>query len=124
VIARAVYRQIVLSALLFVLLITQAASSICGAQCVQHNLPGASAHGCHDMQKPHGAVVQTCPSAAHSFCAIDLLASSQNKSLVLERSLVAQTNQLSALSIATFTPAYPPLRSSPGSAPRITALRV
>ncbi len=119
-----IYRQIVLSALLLVLLITQAGSSICGAQCVQRNLPGASAHGCHDMQKPQGAAVQTCPSAAHRFCAIDLLAGSQNKSVVLEHSLVARTNQLTTLSIVPFTPVYPPLRSSPGAAPRITPLRI
>ena len=39
--------------LLLLLLVTQAASNVCGAQCVQHQLPNPSGHAmahCHSMQ--------------------------------------------------------------------------
>jgi hypothetical protein len=111
-------------ALLLVLLITQASSSICGAQCVQHNLRGGSSHGCHAMQKPQGTAVQTCPPAAHTFCAMDMLATQQTTSRVTGQAVLWQPSQLLALNSASVTAAHPPLRSSLGSAPRITPLRV
>jgi hypothetical protein len=118
------YRQIVLSALLLVLLVTQAGSSICGAQCIQHSLPQASTHSCHEMQSPQGPAVQTCSTAAHVICAIDLLQNNQTKPLLMERSLLQPVPKLYAITATSFTPAEHPLRSSGNAPPLLTPLRV
>ena len=127
--------KILLPALLLVLLVTQAASSVCGAQCIQHQLPASSvgnAHAmvhCHSMLQPpqaNGAALQTCPDPAHSFCAIDLLANIRGTNV--GSLLIHADRRTDALlhnpSIASLTPANPSPRSSAGFSLLITALRV
>jgi hypothetical protein len=123
--------KIFLPVLLLLLLMTQAASMVCGAQCVQHQIPHPSAHAmahCHSMLQPeaNGAVLQTCPASTHAFCAIDLLANSQGKTaspLLLQADGRPEV-LFPGLDISQFTSASHLLRSSTGSSPLITALRV
>jgi hypothetical protein len=117
--------------LLLVLLMTQAASTVCGAQCVQHQVLNPSVHTmshCRSMLQPeHGTVVlQTCPAGTHAFCAIDLLANSQGETATL---LVLQVDcrsdsLLPGQSIPRFISSTRLLRSTTDSSPLITALRV
>jgi hypothetical protein len=123
-----------LPALLLALLVTQAASFVCNAQCVQRQLPGGSARGnstmahCHSMATTQpAATVQTAAACTHTRCAIDLLANGQGKSEVQARPFAVNAGPhqlLFVLNIASFTPAYPSPRSSIVSPPLITALRV
>ena len=130
-------RRIILPALLLALLMTQAASSVCTAQCVQHQLPAGSngvvpamTH-CYSMRmdrpEANGATIQTAAPCTHSVCAIDLLANPRGRAPVQPRPLDLNAS-LGAphfgLNIASFAPAYPLFRSSIGSLPLITALRV
>jgi hypothetical protein len=123
--------QFGLLALLFALLLTQAASSVCGAQCVEHQLPNSpAAHAmnhCRSMMNTpsstDGATLQTCRPCAHSYCAVDLLANSHAKTEVLVSS-TTPTGTLLRLQDESSAPALLPLRSSPGSSPPITALRL
>src|ERR1700689_4314829 len=78
--------KIFLPVLLLVLLLTQAASTVCGAQCVQHELPNPSSHAmahCHSMQQPesNGPALKTCQTGTHAICVIDLQANSQGKTV-------------------------------------------
>jgi hypothetical protein len=130
-------RGIMLPALLLALLMTQAASSVCTAQCVQHQLPVDSAAiappmtHCHSMlmarPEANGATVQTAAPCTHSICAIDLLANPRGRAPVQPRPLALNAS-LSAplfdLDMASFIPAHPSPRSSIGSFPLITALRI
>ena len=123
--------KIVLPVLLLVLLMTQAASAVCGAQCVQHQFPNPAAHAmvhCHSMLQPEQstAVLQTCQTGTHVFCAIDLLANSQGKTA---RPLVVHADGrsealLPGQNIPRFISSSRLLRSSTDSSPLITALRV
>jgi hypothetical protein len=123
--------KLALPVLLLVLLMTQAASTVCGAQCVQHQLPNPSAHAmahCHAMPQPEqsGAVLQTCQAGTHAFCAIELMANSQGKTaspLVLY-SLDRPAALLPDQNIPQYLSASRLLRSSKASSPLITALRV
>jgi hypothetical protein len=121
--------QLTIATLLLALLVTQTASFVCSAQCVQHQLGthGAMAH-CHSMLQPdlNAAAVQTCPAGASSFCVADLLAKRQEKTApppVIHAEWRPGTLVL-GLYIAKFPPAYPPLRSGIGDPPLITPLRV
>jgi hypothetical protein len=123
--------KIVLPVLLLVLLMTQAASTVCGAQCVQHQFPNPSAHvmaHCHSMQQPesNGHELQTCPAGTHAFCAVDLLANTQGKTarLLVLLADVRAAAILPSTSIPQFNSASRLLRSSTDSSPLITALRV
>lgn len=123
--------KIVLPLLLLVLLITQAASTVCGAQCVQHQLPNRSAHGmahCHAMQQPHSndPELQTCQTGTHAICVVDLQANTEGKTatpLVLHAD-VHPDALLQGQSISRFISTSCLLRSSTDSSPLITALRV
>jgi hypothetical protein len=123
--------QMGLLALLFALLVTQAASSVCGAQCVEHQLPSSSSdhamNHCRSMMiaspAAAGSAVQTCLPGVLSSCAVDLLANNQAKAVVLVSS-PAPTGTLLSLRSESSPPLLLPLRSSPGSSPRITALRI
>src|SRR5271165_4104934 len=119
-----------IAVLLFALVVTQAASSVCTAQCVEHQLgtrsTGATTH-CQSMLQPaNGAAVQTCPASTYSFCVIDLLANSQEKTTVpqLIHAELPPGALLLVLDIPALAPLYPPLRSSIGDPPLITPLRV
>ena len=120
-----------LPVLLLLLLLTQAASTVCGAQCVQHQLPHPSNHAmahCHSMLQPEesGATPQTCPAATHAVCAIDLLANTQAKTAP-RLTLHADARPEALLPHRIFpTPKPSPTsnESSTDSAPLITALRV
>ncbi len=116
--------------LLLVLLMTQAASTVCGAQCVQHQLPNPSAPvmaHCHSMLQPesNGLELQTCQTGTHAICAVDLPANTQVKTATLlvlfadVRSGALLPNQ----NVPQFASSSE-LRSSTGSSPLITALRV
>jgi hypothetical protein len=125
-----------LPVLLLALLMTQAASSVCTAQCVQRQLPvdstgvAPSMTHCHSMlmarPEANGATVQTV-ACTHSVCAIDLLANPRGRAPVQPRPLALNAS-LSAplfdLDMASFIPAHPSPRSSIGSFPLITALRI
>jgi len=121
--------KIVLPVLLLVLLMTQAASTVCGAQCVQHQLPNPSAHvmaHCHSMLQPefNGPVLQTCQTGTHAICAVDLLANTQGKTA---SPLVPHANVGSGAllpNLPQFVSSSHLFRSSTGSSPLITALRV
>ncbi len=125
----AVASRIGLLALLFALLITQAASSVCGVQCVEHQFPchNHAMHHCASMRNAppatNGAGFQTCLPGVHSYCAVDLLANSQARAIVLASSTIPSGTLLRPQDKSS-TPARPALRSSPGSSPPITALRI
>ncbi len=119
-----------IAALLLALLVTQAASSVCTVKCVQHQMasgPAAAMTHCHAMSQPaNGATAQTCPPTATSFCVIDLLANTQQKTLA-QPTIHAGARPFSLLPttiIAARTPVFPLLRSSIGDPPLITPLRV
>jgi len=82
---------------------------------------------CHAMpQSPNSVATQTCPPTATSFCVIDLLANSQQKTWA-QSTMQAHARPaplLPDLRIAARTPTFPLLRSSIGDPPLITPLRV
>jgi hypothetical protein len=115
--------------LVLALLLTQAASTMCTAQCVQRQLPQISTH-CHSMLHacPHAtsATVETgaCNS---SLCGMDLLAGNQDRSLAQQRPLAVYSDSydpLPGLDITSLPQASASPRSSFGGPPMITALRV
>jgi hypothetical protein len=121
-----------IAALLLVLLVTQAASSVCSTQCMQHQLGTPSADhnqamtDCHSMAQPVGEALQSCPPKTYSVCVVDLLANKQGKT-VAKFSVHADQHPgtlLSGLTVAPSAPADPGLRSSVGHPPLITPLRV
>jgi hypothetical protein len=123
--------KIVLPLLLLVLLMTQAASTVCGAQCVQHQLPNPSAHvmaHCHAMQQPepNAPELQTCQTGTHAVCVVDLQANTQGKtaSPLALHAEVRPEALLQGQSIPRFISTSKLLRSSTHSSPLITALRV
>jgi hypothetical protein len=113
------------------LLMSQAATSVCGAQCAQHSSgihpshQGPAMAHCHAVPQSSGASVQTCPAAA-SFCATDLLMNGQEKTasqqLVQAGSLIGPAQPGST--IASVSQVFLSIRSSLGSPPLITTLRV
>jgi hypothetical protein len=114
--------------LTFALLVTQAASFVCGAQCLQHHQPSRTAmthcQAMHPSSK--GITTQTCPPSATSFCVIDLLANNQQKN-VAPPTIHADARPatlLPILTVAAHTPVFPLLRSTIGDPPQITPLRV
>jgi hypothetical protein len=123
--------KIVLPLLLLVLLMTQAASTVCGAQCVQHQLPNPSAHvmaHCPSMQQPESNApeLQICQTGTHAICVVDLQANTQGKtaSLLALQADVRPGALLQGQSISQFISTSHLLRSSTDSSPLITALRV
>jgi hypothetical protein len=123
--------KIALHVLLLVLLMTQAASTVCGAQCVQHQLPNPSTHvmaHCHSMLQPEsgGLVLQTCQTGTHAICAVDLLANTQGKT-ASPRATHANVRSGALLpnqNVPQFISTSRLLRSSTDSSPLVTALRV
>jgi hypothetical protein len=102
---------------LFALLVSQAASSVCAVQCAQHP---AMDH-CHAMAHANRVALKSC--ATGGFCTVDLLANRQPETAgstgihVDVRSGVF----LSTLSPASFTDAR---RSNVSPPPLVTALRI
>lgn len=120
-----------LPALVLALLMTQAASTVCGAQCVQHQFPNPSAHlmaHCPSMQQPepNGPTLRTCQTGTHATCAVDVLANTQGKtaSLLVPLADVRSGAHLPSQNVPQFVSASHHLRSSTHSSPLITALRV
>jgi hypothetical protein len=112
--------------LLLALIVTQAASFVCGAQCLQHQQPAAMSH-CHTIHpSSKGITAQTCPPNATSFCVTDLLANNQQTTLLQPtiRADARPTALLPVLTVAARTSIFPRLRSSIGDPPLITPLRV
>src|SRR6202034_167326 len=106
-------------ALLLAVIVTQAASFVCTAQCIQHQLARPSATHCHSMQQPEGnrTSVGTCPSSTNTLCVTDLLANNQNKTAAKSLSTYAEFRPaalLFPLTLVSFTPDAPDLRSSIG----------
>jgi hypothetical protein len=114
--------------LLFALLLTQAASFVCGAQCLQHQQPSRTAMThCQAMHPSSKSITtQTCPPNATSRCVIDLLANNQQKNLAPStiHADARPANLLPVSTVAARTPVFPPLRSTIGDPPLITPLRV
>jgi len=115
--------------LMFALLVTQAASFVCGAQCLQHQQPNgttAAMTHCHAMHpSTKGIAGQSCPSTATSLCVIDLLANNQQNTLVQPSiSADAHPTLLPVLTVSPRTTAFPPQRSTIGDPPLLTPLRV
>jgi hypothetical protein len=112
------------------LLATQAASFVCGAQCLQHEQPNqapAAMTHCHSMlPSANHPAAQTCPPVATSFCVIDLLANNQQKTMVHPTidANARPTTLLPVLTIPARTRVFTQLRSSIGDPPLITPLRV
>jgi hypothetical protein len=123
--------RIFLPVLLLVLLLTQAASTVCGAQCVQHQLPNPTTHGmahCHSMQQPesNGPALDSCETGTHASCVIDLQANRQGKTaprIVLYATICAES-VLPHQNFPDFETNTRLLRSSTNPTPLITALRV
>ena len=115
--------------LVVALLLTQAASTVCTAQCVQRLLPESSPH-CHSMlhvcPHPNRAPVVSAGACGSSSCGMDLLAGNQDRSRAQHRPPALNTisNVLSIRSGDAFPQASASLRSSVGGPPVITALRV
>src|ERR1700722_17233930 len=105
---------------MFALIVTQAASFVCGAQCLQHQQPSRTAAPMTHCEAMHssskGITTQTCPPSATSFCVIDLLANNQQKKLA-QPTIPADARPaplLPVLTVAARTPVFPPLRSTKG----------
>jgi hypothetical protein len=118
------------AALVLALLLTQAASTVCTAQCVQRQLPGSSTQ-CHSMLHacPHAnnATVETAGACNSSLCGMDLLAGNQDRLLAQLRPPAVYNDSkgsLPGLDVASFPQATALLRSSLGGPPMVTALRV
>jgi hypothetical protein len=115
--------------LILALFLTQAASFVCGAQCLQHQQSSRTPvmNHCQAMHpSSKGITAQTCPSSATSFCVIDLLANNQQKTLV-QPSISADARPATlfpVLTVAARTPVFPLLRSTIGDPPLLTPLRV
>jgi hypothetical protein len=116
--------------LVLALLLTQAASTVCTAQCLQQQLPETSTH-CRSMLHacPHAnrATAETGGACNSSLCGMDLLAGNQDRSLAQQRPLAVYSDSndsLPGLDIASLPQASASLRSSVGGPPMITALRV
>jgi hypothetical protein len=116
--------------LMLALLVTQAASFVCGAQCLQHQQASRTAAAMTHCPAMHpslkGITVQTGPPTATSFCVTDLLANSQEKTL-LHPTIDGNThaiNPVPSLNIPARPLAFPPRRSAIGDPPLITPLRV
>jgi hypothetical protein len=112
--------------LVLALLLTQAASLVCTAQCVQRQLPEKSAH-CHSMSHacPHASTATTTCNS--SLCGMDLLGDNQDRSLPQQRPLALSNDSygsLPGLDPASFPQASASVRSSVGGPPLIIALRV
>jgi hypothetical protein len=122
----------VLSATIAVMLLalvwTQAATAICSAQCAESSSASspAMAH-CQAMQTEQSqcASLEGCP-ASHSICAVDLLADSQGKVPTAPTSSadLGSHNLAPVPTSADASVAIVPLRSSIGSPPLITPIRV
>jgi hypothetical protein len=103
-------------AVLLALLVSQAASSVCAVQCVEHP---AMPH-CHAMSHGGGALLKNCSTG---ICTVDLLVNRQQESAgptgihIDVRSDVF----LPSLAPASFTHAR---RSSVSPPPLVTALRI
>lgn len=115
--------------LLLALLVTQSASFVCGAQCLQHHQAGPKAGEmthCEAMHEPStGITAQTCPLTATSFCVADLLANNQQKILAQPTNHdEPPATSLPVLTVAGPTPLFPLLRSSIGDPPLLTPLRI
>jgi hypothetical protein len=116
--------------LIIALLLTQAASFVCGAQCLQHQKSSSTAAAmtnCHAMHpSSNGPAAQTCPPAATSFCVTDLLANNQQKTLTPPtiQADAPPTALLPILIVAARTRVFPQLRSTIGDPPLLTPLRV
>jgi hypothetical protein len=114
--------------LLLVLLLAQAASSVCTAQCMEQKPGGGNGMtGCSAMARTtaNAAAVDCCPVRQSSVCAIQLPANNQDKiaaSPLIESEfgeiLPALPKSLS------LTDAFSFLRGSVGDPPLITPLRV
>jgi hypothetical protein len=116
--------------LILALFVTQAASFVCGAQCLQHQQTSSTAaamNHCHAMHpSSNGITAQTCPASATSFCVTDLLANNQQKTLV-QPTISADARPATlfpVLTVAARTPVFPLMRSTIGDPPLITPLRV
>ena len=121
-----------IAALLLLLILTQAASTVCAAQCMQHQLGTPSANqnqamaDCHSMAQPVGPALQSCPPKNYSICVVDLLANRQGKTIA---PLSVQADRhpdthLPAKNTVASAPADHGVRSSVGHPPLITPLRV
>jgi hypothetical protein len=123
--------KIFLPVLLLVLLLTQAASTVCGAQCVQHQLPNHTPHAmahCHSMQQPEssGPALDPCQTGTHTVCVIDLQANTQGKAaprLILHATVRSEAVLPHQISPHCETTTHL-LRSSTNHTPLITALRL
>jgi hypothetical protein len=114
--------------LMLSLLVTQAASFVCGAQCLQHQQPSRTAMThCQAMHPSSKSITtQTCPLSATSRCVIDLLANNRQKNLA-PPTIHADARPATLLPVSTVaarTPVFPLLRSTIGDPPLITPLRV
>lgn len=117
-----------IAVLLLAVVVTQAASFMCMAQCVQHQLGSRAVASvmthCHSMVQCPNPAVEPPAACVSSFCVIDLPV---NTPPVQPRPLAVRANLrglLPGLNNASFLPASPSLRSSMGGPPLITALRV
>jgi hypothetical protein len=104
-------------AVLFALLVSQAASSVCAVQCVEHP---AMPH-CHAMSHGGGPLVKNCSTGG--VCAVDLLVSRQQEIAGAAAIHVDLRSDifLPSLAPALFTNAR---RSSASPPPLVTALRI
>ena len=129
--ARRIFPAII-AVLLLVLLVTQAASSVCSTQCMQHQM-GTPSTGhasamadCHSMAQPAGPAVESCPPKTYSVCVVDLLANRQGKTVAppsVQIHLYPDTLLPTQNTVAS-APADPGLRSTIPHPPLITPLRV
>jgi hypothetical protein len=104
-------------AVLLALLVSQAASSVCAVQCVNHP---AMPH-CHAMSHGGGALVKNCSNS--EFCAVDFLVNRQQE-------IAGPTGVHVDLRSDIFLPSLAPAlfsnarRSSASPPPLMTALRI
>jgi hypothetical protein len=116
-------------ALLLALLLTQAASSVCTAQCMEHGLPVSSNSAvmshCHSMVPPvpHAAVANSYPATCDSICAVEPQANVQSTAPVAP-STVSESRVGLLPALLIFPLLFSSPRSSAGVPPLITPLRV
>jgi hypothetical protein len=119
--------------MLLALLGAQAASTVCNAQCAQHEAmhkpgPGGAMGHCGDAahEGAHCAGFQTCPELAHGVCAVDLLSGTQSRTMLAPPAqAVLRLDAMAPPAVTTFASRpFVPLRSSYGDPPQLTHLRI
>jgi hypothetical protein len=123
-------QRLMIATMMWALMGAQAVTTVCSAQCVQHQAHPSSHQGAHmghcgaaPQSQPNCVAMQNC--SAHAVCSIPLLAISHDNSSADHNSpALAPTPVVAAFGPTRSVDPSVPLRSIIGDPPLITPLRV